>query len=247
MRANEHRLHPEDSESPRVHLGPPLFPAKFYILDEDFNSAPIDVSDELYIGGSTINKDYLNRTELTKSTVLKASSLSDRMHEQSTLYRTRDSFRLTYDGTLKMLGRVVNDRQVKIRGIRIELEGIKNVIYQILRDPINLEINRASLVAVIYHEINDVNGILAVYLMTDDSIIRQNDNLLKACFRFEISRTLSVHMRPNAFIVLFDLPRTSSEKIDYQKMSSWPPPRPDSVNNDRMNLKFSLQSKIFGI
>ena len=248
----ENRLHLEDSERPRVPLAPPLFPAKFYILDEHCNPAPIGVPGELYIGGPTISKGYLNRADLTEAAFLKASSLLGLTHEQGTLYRTRDSFRLTYDGTLEVLGRVVGDRQVKIRGIRIELEEIENVIYQILRDPKILEVSQVSLVAVIYYDINGIDGILAAYLMIEDGIPHQDDqhSLLKAWLRSAVSTLLPIHMRPSAFVVLHNLPKTSSGKIDYQTMLTWPLPEPEAANGNTTDLETSLnklQTEIAGV
>lgn len=246
------RLHPGDSESLRVPLAPPLFPAKFYILDEHCNPAPIGVPGELYIGGPTINKGYLNRADLTEAAFLKAPSLLSRTHEQGALYRTGDSFRITHVGTLEVLGRVNGDRQVKIRGIRIELEEIENVIYQVLRDPKNSEAGRVSLVTVIYHDIDGIDGILAAYLTTEDGITHRDGrhSLLKACLRSGISTLLPVHMRPSVFIVLPDLPKTESGKIDYQTMLLWPLPKPEAINGDTTGLETSLnklQSEIAGV
>lgn len=233
-------------------LGPPLFPAKFYILDEHGNLAPIGIPGELYIGGPTVNKGYLNGADLTEAAFLTASSLLGQTHEHGTIYRTGDLFRLTHEGTLEVLGRVSGDRQVKIRGIRIELEEIENVIYQILRDPTKADTFRVSLVAVIFHDINGIDGILAAYLMTESGITLQNDqhSLLKTCLRSEISTLLPVHMRPSAFIIVPDLPKTTSGKIDYKTILSWPLPEPEAVNSDATEPKASLnklQAEIAGV
>ena len=80
---------------------------------------------ELYIGGEGVTRGYLNQPALTeKSFPLDPFS----SHPESRLYRTGDLVRLLPDGNLEFLGRL--DQQIKIRGLRVELEEIEAVFGQ---------------------------------------------------------------------------------------------------------------------
>ncbi|KAF1953666.1 hypothetical protein CC80DRAFT_419903 [Byssothecium circinans] len=75
---------------------------------------------ELVIGGLQVAEEYLNRPELTEAAFVRDPELGY-------LYRTGDKARLTLEGTLECLGRIVSG-QVKLRGQRVELGEIEDII-----------------------------------------------------------------------------------------------------------------------
>ncbi|KAJ3405984.1 hypothetical protein HDV05_006240, partial [Chytridiales sp. JEL 0842] len=77
---------------------------------------------ELLVGGHLVGRGYLNRPELTSEKFIDWSLPGQ---PKQLMYRTGDLARMLADGTLELLGR--KDSQVKIRGIRIELEEISRV------------------------------------------------------------------------------------------------------------------------
>lgn len=77
---------------------------------------------ELCVSGPLVGKGYLNRTELTKERFQELPQFNDR------IYRTGDLVRILYDESFQFLGRI--DDQVKLRGQRLEIGEINEVIKQ---------------------------------------------------------------------------------------------------------------------
>ncbi|MCG6495247.1 amino acid adenylation domain-containing protein [Kitasatospora sp. A2-31] len=81
---------------------------------------PAGAPGEIYVGGAGVARGYLHQPELTAERFVLDPYGSGR------LYRTGDLGRIRPDGRLDHLGRI--DSQVKIRGHRIELDEIRNVL-----------------------------------------------------------------------------------------------------------------------
>lgn len=86
----------------------------------DIRILPVGEVGELAVGGPQVAEGYLNRPELTTASFINHP-------EYGCLYRTGDRARLRQDGTLECLGRIVAG-QVKIRGQRVELGEIEQII-----------------------------------------------------------------------------------------------------------------------
>ena len=110
----------ENQQLTRVPIGRPIANTQIYILDQHLNATPLGVPGELYIGGISLARGYLNQPELTTEKFIPnpfSSNLETR------LYKTGDLARYLPDGNIEFLERV--DNQVKIRGFRIELGEIE--------------------------------------------------------------------------------------------------------------------------
>ena len=100
----------------RIPIGYPLQQTTLSVLDDELSAVPVGGTGELCIGGPGVALGYLNRPDLTAQRFVADSRLG-------LLYRTGDVAREHPDGTVELLGR--RDRQVKLRGFRIELEEIE--------------------------------------------------------------------------------------------------------------------------
>ncbi len=101
--------------SPNI-IGFPLPYVSYYVLDAHLQLLPVGVMGELYIGGDGVGRGYLNRPDLTRKAFIKNPFSSN---EGSRIYKTGDMVKLLPDGCIFFIGR--NDKQVKIRGQRVEL------------------------------------------------------------------------------------------------------------------------------
>ncbi|KIR62277.1 hypothetical protein TK50_30480 [Micromonospora haikouensis] len=97
---------------------------RVYVLDPDGRLLPPGAAGEIHVGGAGVADGYLHRPELTAQRFRPDPWAGGRM------YRSGDRGRLLPDGRLEHLGRL--DDQVKVRGYRIELDEIRQVL---LDDP----------------------------------------------------------------------------------------------------------------
>lgn len=94
-----------------IPYGHPLTNQKLFVLDSKMNDCPVWVAGDFYIAGKGLALEYLDDVEKTKEKFL--------IWQGQRIYKTGDRCRYLPGGELEFLGR--NDRQVKIRGHRIEL------------------------------------------------------------------------------------------------------------------------------
>ncbi|TMA07591.1 MAG: amino acid adenylation domain-containing protein [Deltaproteobacteria bacterium] len=190
----------EDRESQgEVPIGRPIANVKTYVLDQNLNPVPVGVPGELYIGGVGLARGYLNRSELTAEKFL-PNPFSKKPHAR--LYKTGDLVRYRSDGNLEFLRRI--DRQVKVRGFRVELEGIEAVLR---KHPLVQE-------AVVVQDSLSTQKPLVAYLVPKDSAALNMDEL-----RVYTTKRLPEYMVPAILVALDSLPLTPSGKVDHQALS----------------------------
>ncbi|MBO4794382.1 MAG: amino acid adenylation domain-containing protein, partial [Deltaproteobacteria bacterium] len=98
-----------------IPIGKPVANTRIYLLDRHKGLQLPFLPGELCIAGVQVARGYLHRPELT------ARHFVEWQNER--LYRSGDLARWTENGELEFLGRI--DRQVKLRGLRIETEEIE--------------------------------------------------------------------------------------------------------------------------
>ncbi|WP_324188891.1 non-ribosomal peptide synthetase [Nocardia farcinica] len=101
-----------------IPYGRPLRNQRFRVVDEQGNDRPDWVPGELLIGGAGVARGYRSRPDLTAASFFDEGGVR--------WYRTGDVGRYRDEGVLEFLGRV--DRQVKIRGHRVELGEVEQTI-----------------------------------------------------------------------------------------------------------------------
>ena len=110
---------------PGATIGRPLPQVRLYLLDQHSEQVAIGQVGELYIGGRGVARGYRQAAGLTAARFVPDGYGDER---GGRLYRTGDLARYTADGELEYVGRT--DRQVKLRGFRIELEEVEAVLLE---------------------------------------------------------------------------------------------------------------------
>lgn len=185
---------PNDT-SAQVSIGRPADNIQIYVLDQYMKQVPVNVPGEMYIGGKSVAKGYINRKEMTK-----LHFISDSFKETGIIYKTGDMARWKKDGNLEFLGR--KDFQVKIRGFRIELEEVKNCI---------LSLDAIKDAFVIDKEDDTRNRYLCAYIVKREDISMET-------LRLELKKQLPDYMIPSAFVFLDEIPLSDNGKIDRKKL-----------------------------
>jgi amino acid adenylation domain-containing protein len=151
---------------------------------------------ELCVTGPSVMQGYWNLPQNTAKAFLAG-------RDNRRLYRTGDMVTELPDGNYKFLGR--RDRMIKKRGYRVELGEIEVALY---RHP---AIKEAAVLA-----FTDIDGVsVKAFTSTRDGSKLSIVELKKFC-----SENLPLYMVPDLFCSLESLPKTSTDKIDYQKLKS---------------------------
>lgn len=183
-----------------VPIGKPLPNRKIYVLDEYQVPVPVGCVGELYIGGASLASGYFNRASLTQEKFV-TDPFSD---YKARMYKTGDRAFFSQEGSLYFLGRI--DDQVKVRGYRVELGEIEQLISK--RDDIQE-------VAVIAKKIGDQDDkqLLAFY------VAKEAKNL-STSLREYLQGKLPNYMLPSSYTRLESFPLLPSGKLNRKALEN---------------------------
>jgi amino acid adenylation domain-containing protein len=182
--------------APVVPIGRPIANLRAYVLDQSLERVPIGAIGQLYMSGAGVGRGYLASPGGTAGRFLPdrfAATPGARM------YATGDLVRQRVDGRLEFLARV--DHQIKLRGHRIELEEIDQVLmaHPVVRGAVTVLRGDAP------------NQHLVAYLTGHAD--RDLDAALPA-LRDHLRAHLPEWMEPATLVPLAQMPTTANGKID---------------------------------
>jgi amino acid adenylation domain-containing protein len=107
-------------------IGRPVSNTKVYLLDEFNNLVPPGIPGEICISSEGLFAGYLNQPDLNEKVFFPNPFLHSVQNSYARLFRTGDFACYFPDGTLEYIGR--RDRMIKVRGFRVELDAVENVL-----------------------------------------------------------------------------------------------------------------------
>jgi D-alanine--poly(phosphoribitol) ligase subunit 1 len=195
-----HEVTAADLHRPRLPVGTPIANADLYLLTPDgsgrWRAAEPGETGELFVGGPVVGLGYVNDLENTAAAFY--ADPFDPASPTGRLYRTGDAARFD-DGVVLYLGRL--DRQVKIAGVRMELDEIEAVLRRH---------EAVDACAVIMTEANGRTALAAHYTAAHPITVSQLSGYLAAA--------LPEAMVPRQLIRLDALPLTPNGKTDHRAL-----------------------------
>ncbi|GGS45874.1 hypothetical protein GCM10010156_00650 [Planobispora rosea] len=175
---------------------------RVHVVDGELREVPPGVPGELLVGGAGLARGYLGRPGLTAERFVADPFGGD----GGRLYRTGDLVALQPDGNLMFLGRT--DRQVKIRGQRVEIGEVEAVLRG------HPQVGHAVVEA--------VEGPAGVRLMAFCTADGASPDLL----REHCAQRLPEAMVPTGILILPSLPTSPSGKVDVRALHALVPDAP---------------------
>jgi len=184
---------PDDRAQPYP-IGWPCSHCAALVVDD--NREPVPVEDEglLYIAGPSVFVGYWGREQESAACCFE--------RDGQRWYNTGDVVKQDASDGFIYVGR--RDRMVKRRGYRIELGDIESALYR------HSQIREAAVIAI---PDADAGVKILAYVTTADETRPSIVDLKVFC-----GKALPAYMSPDAFLFQDSLPRTSTGKVDYQKL-----------------------------
>ncbi len=176
-----------------VPIGKPIYNTQVYILNDKNEVQSADMEGELALCGVNLARGYIQNKDLTNQKFIQIN-VNDTIIRA---YKTGDLAYVSSSGDIIYKGRM--DRQIKLRGFRIELEEIENVLLS------NVQI--AECCCILNNEKEQNAFIACFYVATDNNI----DGLYLKNF---LQSKLPDYMIPTKFQVVGEMPLTSNGKLD---------------------------------
>ena len=181
--------------TPPANIGRAIPGVRLHVLDEQMRPAR---RGELHVAGLAVSAGYRGDSAATDMKFVLSPAL-----DASVLYKTGDIVELDSTNNLIFIGRI--DRQVKVRGYRVELEEIEGAL-------LALGYAEAAVKVSAQRE-------LVAYIVAAELDAR--------ALRAKLSEMLSEFKIPQYFVKLNTLPYRTSGKVDYQSL---PDPVPQEAH-----------------
>ncbi|WP_299135408.1 non-ribosomal peptide synthetase [uncultured Tenacibaculum sp.] len=176
-------------------IGKSIATGAIYLLDNNMKQVPIGVTGEIYVGGEGVARGYVNNPDLTNTRFI-----ANPFKDGGRLYKTGDLGVLLSNGDIEYKGRI--DRQVQLKGFRIELKEIEYhlIQYELIKDVVvNMAISDKE------------EPYLCAYYI--------GENVMEVSkLRSYLETKLPHYMIPSYYVKIEKIPFTSNNKIDFSKL-----------------------------
>ncbi|KAG0156359.1 hypothetical protein PDIDSM_3537 [Penicillium digitatum] len=207
-----------------MNIGYPLGGCCWIVKPDDHDSlVPIGAPGELLIQGPIVARGYFNEPEKTQAVFLDSTKWARaNPTSPSRVYKTGDLARFNANGTIHFIGR--KDRQVKLRGLRVELGEIE---HRIAAHPLVSQVSvvlvkdgpcQAKLTAII-SLIDLQNTSKNLELLTGDQYSSTAAHLI--AIAKSVSAQLPSYMLPTVWAPVWSIPLTVSGKQNGVAVRQW--------------------------
>ncbi|WP_068618095.1 non-ribosomal peptide synthetase [Paenibacillus tuaregi] len=183
-----------------VPIGRPIDNIRLFILREDLTLAQIGEVGQLYLSGIGLARGYLNSPALTHDRFI-----SNPYEPDGRMYRTGDLAYWNEHGEVIYAGR--EDNQVKLRGLRIELEEVESCLLrcdQIKNAVVGVHVNESG------------DQILTAYIVGGSGTDLENQRVLQD----NLARELPEYAIPTRIIRVDEIPLKPNGKADRRLLFS---------------------------
>lgn len=194
-----------------IPIGKPINNVEIIVINKNNEPTSIDEEGELLISGHGLAVGYLNDYALTNEKFTNGNF----NNKSKKFFRTGDVVTLLPDGNIKFICR--NDRLVKIRGKRVSLDMIEELLKK------HPSVENA---AVYFVEMNAINKFIHAWVSPMNVPL---DNLKEY-----LKLSVPLYMMPNKIYNIGEIPMNNNRKIDYKKLSE----------NDRYIIQANIKSKL---
>lgn len=190
-----HRVTPNEEH---ISIGKPIYGLQAIVADRFNHPVPTGAIGELILYGPQVSRGYLNQPERTAERFFEIDGIR--------AYRTGDLVQVREDGQIDFVGR--KDRQIKLRGFRIEPEEVERVIaaHPAVREVVCVpkQLGASSCLCLYYTQRVTVNG---------ESLAVSGAEL-----KAHAAQMLPSYMVPDVFMQLEAMPVGANGKTDHTRL-----------------------------
>ena len=230
--SNRIELSPELHSHGRIPAGFTVPNCSVYVVDDNLKPVPVGMPGEVLVGGPGVSIGYLPK-DAGKFILDSLATPQARSQGWVRAYRTGDRGVLRDDGALEILSRIAGDSQIKLRGIRIEMEDVENMILRTAKGVVS---------EVVVTPRGDPSILIAHAVLASNVEEHDHQELLQG---FISDLPLPQYMRPAAIIPVMSMPLTSHGKVDRRALAQLPVERSvgeTAISSDLTSMEFQIRN-----
>lgn len=217
-----------DSPDSARTIGKPIGCNGFIVDPDDHNKlAPIGTVGELLVSGSILATGYLNDAARSSIVFIKsprwAQALLGASSPSQIFYKTGDIVRFNHSGEIEYMSR--KDLQVKVRGLRIEVEDVEHWVQE------DSQVQHALVLQVETKQVESRNQLVAVLSLLGSNPAKDREplSLISADIsqqhipriKEHVAAHLPLYAVPNVWVSVNKIPLSSSGKINRKAVRKW--------------------------
>ncbi|KAJ6780946.1 hypothetical protein PWT90_05373 [Aphanocladium album] len=220
------RVEKPTSETTNIPIGYPMANTRHYILSEHGKPLPLGFVGEIVVGGAQVGMGYINRPELNERVFCTDPFCSEEDKQQrgwTRMFHTGDRGRFLATGNLEFHGRIAGDKQIKLRGYRIDLGEVENCLFaEANKDAagpgiVDLAVVARTVEAKADDSLTDSRQLIAFVVPKRELNQREKTRFAARLGQYGLQH-LNPYMLPSAYQFLVTLPVTIGGKVDRQKL-----------------------------